>query len=267
MGPRPMTMDDANALLNGGYSVSDPFSSNSLPASASSAYGANGYQSTPVDQIPENMFSVRPMTLGQNLDLDAGPFETGEAPENFMSGVELQSQMLRGSPNIAQGGAAETAAAIDSATSTPNASIPKRPRGERAAAAWDRRYGRQVNQPEPTESTGQSFDMDRRRAFLDADNSLQGLRRVEAQKGVVYAGNTYNMVNPNRGQEGENDFVQISKEDRDSYMRGDQGAQDLKAKYVDKITAANAGQDASAVTPADTAVDSPDDEDPDKSIQ
>ena len=58
---------------------------------------------------------------------------------------------------------------------------------------------------------------------------------------------TYNMVNPNRGQEGENDFIKISKEDRDSYMRGDQGAQDLKSKYVDKITAANAGQDGSAL--------------------
>ena len=60
------------------------------------------------------------------------------------------------------------------------------------------------------------------------------------------------MVNPNRGQEGENDFIRISKEDRDGYMRGNQSAQDLKAKYVDKITAANAGQDASAMTPTDT---------------
>ena len=88
---------------------------------------------------------------------------------------------------------------------------------------------------------------------MDADSSLQGLRRVEAQKGIVYAGQKHHIVNPNRGQEGENDFIEISKENRDAYMGGRKTAQDLKAEYVDKITAANAGQDASAVVPADTA--------------
>ena len=45
------------------------------------------------------------------------------------------------------------------------------------------------------------------------------------------------MVNPNAGQEGQNDFIAIDKSDRDAYMRGDQGAQDLKSKYVDAIKA------------------------------
>ena len=98
---------------------------------------------------------------------------------------------------------------------------------------WDRKYGR-MSQPVETTELEKSYkpDMARRRAFLDAASSMQGLRRVEAQKGIVYAGNQHNMVNPNAGQEGQNDFIQISKEDRDGYMRGDQGAQDLKSKYV-----------------------------------
>ena len=45
------------------------------------------------------------------------------------------------------------------------------------------------------------------------------------------------MVNPNAGKEGQNDFIAIDKADRDAYMRGDQGAQDLKSKYVDAIKA------------------------------
>lgn len=255
MGSRAMTMDEANKLLTGGYQVMNPFASNQLPASASDLYGKNGYQAPEVDIIPENMYSVKPKFMGKNLDIDLGPFETGAIPEDYMSGVEIQSEMLRGSPNIAQGGAAETAVSVTSATDTPKSSIPSRPQGGRQAEMWDRKYGRQVNQPEREKSDLEkeySPDMERRRAFLDADSSLQGLRRVEAQKGVVYAGNTYNMVNPNQGQEGEKDFIQISKEDRDGYIGGKQSAEDLKKKYVDKITAANAGQNASAVTPADT---------------
>ena len=250
--PKPMTMDEANKLLTGGYQVQNPFASNQLPVSATDIYGEGGANYNRTENIPENMYSVRPKTLGKNLDIDAGPFMTGDEAPTYDAGIELQSEMLRGSPNIVQGGAAETAAATNSATDSAKPSIPKRPRGERAGEMWDRKYGRMANQSETTEPQSSGFDMARRRAFLDADSSLQGLRRVEGQKGIVVAGGTYNMVNPNRGQEGQNDFVQISKGDRDAYMGGRKTAQDLKAQYVDKITAANAGQDASAVIPSDT---------------
>ena len=63
--------------------------------------------------------------------------------------------------------------------------------------------------------------MARRRAFLDSRDSLAGLRAVEAQQNIIYAGGQYNVLNPNRGQEGENDFGTISKEERDQVMRGD----------------------------------------------
>ena len=258
MGSRPMTMDEANVLLGrttNGYSVSDPFTSNHLPVSASDLYGTNGYQTLKAEDIPENMYNVRPKTMGKNLDIDMGPFDLGNAPEYEVSGMKIQSEMLRGSPNIALGGAAETAAATTSATDTPKTNIPKRPRGARQAEMWDRKYGRQVNQPEREQSDlekGYKPDLARRAAFLDGNmGSMGALRAIEAQKNIVVAGGKYNMVNPNRGQEGENDFMDIGKEERDAYMGGRKTAQQVRDTYVDKIKAANAGQDASAVTPAD----------------
>ena len=78
-------------------------------------------------------------------------------------------------------------------------------------------------------------DYARRRAFLDAEDSMSGLKAAQAKKGIVYAGGQHNLVNPNAGQEGENDFVKIDRSDAQAYMRGAQGAEDLKTKYIDKI--------------------------------
>lgn len=72
----------------------------------------------------------------------------------------------------------------------------------------------------------------RRRAFLDAESSMAGLRAVEAQKGMVYAGGKHHMLNPNRGQEGENDFFEITKDQARGYKSGRLGAQDLLNTYV-----------------------------------
>lgn len=240
--PRPMTMEDANALLAAqtpGYGFSGPFSSNQLPASASSPYGSNGYQAPKAEDIPENMYSVRPKTMGKNLDMDLGPFDLSNAPDYDMSGVKIQSEMLRGSPNIANGGAAETAANTTSATDSPKSGTDPKNSGTN----WGAR----------TAADNSDKNMARRRAFLDGNlNSMQALRAIEAQKDVFYAGGQHHIVNPNRGQEGQNDFVAISKGDRDAYMGGRKTAEELKTQYVDKITAANAGQDASAMTPTDT---------------
>ena len=76
----------------------------------------------------------------------------------------------------------------------------------------------------------------RRRAFLDAEGSMQGLRRAESTQGIVYAGGQHHMVNPNIGKEGENDFVSIGdKDDVRGYKSGRLSAQDMKDKYVTKI--------------------------------
>ena len=97
-----MTMDDANRLLTGGYQVQNPFASNQLPASATSLYGTNGYQAPKAEDIPQNMYAVKPKTMGKNLDMDLGPFDLTNAPEYPVAGVKIQSEMLRGSPNIVQ---------------------------------------------------------------------------------------------------------------------------------------------------------------------
>ena len=60
-----------------------------------------------------------------------------------------------------------------------------------------------------------------RRAFLDADDSLQGLRNVEALKGIKYAEGKHYRANEQAGNEGQSDFVPIDKSDYKKYKRGD----------------------------------------------
>ena len=106
----------------------------------------------------------------------------------------IETKMVQGSPNLVMSGAA---------LSGEKTNNPKDP------STWDENYAR-------------------RRAFLDADDSMQGLRNVQAQKGIVYAGGQYYRANENAGQEGESDFVAIDQKNRGdvkAYMRGDRDAQ------------------------------------------
>ena len=80
----------------------------------------------------------------------------------------------------------------------------------------------------------------RRRAFLDAESSLQGLRDAESTQGLVYAGGQHHIVNPNRGKEGENDFIALdNKDDVRGYKSGRLSADDIKNKYVTGIMESN----------------------------
>lgn len=81
---------------------------------------------------------------------------------------------------------------------------------------------------------------DRRRAFLDAENSMIGLRNAEATQGIVYAGGKHHIINPNRGQEGQNDFIAVdNKDDIRGYKSGRLSAEDMRNKYVNNITESN----------------------------
>ena len=97
---------------------------------------------------------------------------------------------------------------------------------------------------------GYKPDLARRRAFLDAESSLQGLRRAESLQGLVYAGGQHHIVNPNKGKEGESDFVSITdKDDVRGYKSGRLSAQDIRDKYVKSITESNSTKyDPSTVT-------------------
>ena len=243
--PRQMTMDEANKLLTGGYKIQNPFTSNALPGTSASAYSQENPDVNFNRELPENMFIQE-----GDLRLSRNAFDAGSGVEYGQNLVQMPATgaiegiQVEGAPLTVGSGAMSVTEANESAQQPEINKIPPKPRGGRQLENWERQYGRMNQTPEREKSDlekGYKPDMDRRRAFLDAPGSMQGLRRVEAQKGIVYQGQQHHMVNPNAGQEGESDFIAISKADRDSYMRGDQGAQDLKSKYVDAIKADNQG--------------------------
>ena len=91
---------------------------------------------------------------------------------------------------------------------------------------------------------GETYTSDmsaRSRAFLDAEDSMTGLRAAEATQGIVYAGGQHNILNPNRGKEGENDFIGITnKDDVRGYKSGRLGAQELLDKHMGEAKKTNA---------------------------
>ena len=121
----------------------------------------------------------------------------------------VETKMVQGSPNLVLSGT-ESAAPTGEKTNDIN-----------DPSTWDENYAR-------------------RRAFLDADSSMAGLKAVQAQKGIVYAGDKYYMNTGNTDEKGNPLLEAIegkdAKQDVRGYMRGAQGAEELKAKYINKIT-------------------------------
>ena len=258
--PRQMTMDEANSLLTGGYKVQNPFSSTQLPDTSGSPYFGNGDTPEYRSDVPEDTYDVElasDMTTGS-------PFKQGDYKYEVPANTNIDYLQTSGAALLQTGGVVKASQNTESATEHPKSNIPKRPRGGRQAEMWDRKYGRMNQQPEPTESKSPNIDYARRAAFLDAPNSMQGLRRVEAQKGMVYAGGQHNMVNPNAGKDGQSDFIKVEKSDRDAYMGNRMTAKELKDKYVKQI-----GDDGKTIPEprVNYSFDSPDVEDPDDSIK
>ena len=236
--PRQMTMEEANSLLGGGYKLVNPFSSTQLPATSGNPYFGNSNTPEYRSDVPADTYDVQ---LSRNLT-DGSPFNTDGYTYEVPTNTNIEYLQENGSPKIALPGASKTTDQVDPGNKTAestdtnrSARIPKRPKGARAAEMWDRQYGRMDQSTSTSETKGSGIDYARRSAFLDAPGSMQGLRRVEAQKGIVYAGGQHNMVNPNQGQEGQSDFLKISKEDRDAYMGDRMTADGLKGKYVKDI--------------------------------
>ena len=210
MSGRAMTMDEANELLTGGYKVNNPFSSTQLPDTSASPYF--GKPDTPQyrSDVPADTYDVQ---LSTNLT-DGSPFNTGDYNYEIPTNTNIEYLQTAGSPIIPVSGKVQAADSKETPVDPKNSGI-----------NWGAR----------TAADNSDEKMARRRAFLDAPGSMQGLRRVEAQKGIVYAGGQHNMVNPNKGEEGQNDFVKISKEDRDAYMGGRQTAEQMREKYMQKV--------------------------------
>tara|TARA_Y100000289_G_scaffold60406_1_gene67339 strand:- start:41 stop:1258 length:1218 start_codon:yes stop_codon:yes gene_type:complete len=208
--PRQMTMEDANKILNRGglegkgYEVQNPFTSIQLPTSSASLYQGDGSDISYNKKLPENMFiQESDLKLSRNA-FDAGSgVEYGQNLVQMPASGKIEYEQKAGAPLTVSSGTLKVTEANESA-----------------------------QQPEV------NVDMARRRAFLDGDlNSMEALRAIEAQKGIVVTGNTYNIVNPNAGKEGENDFIKIDKAQRDTIMRGGEGAQNLLNSYVTDIKA------------------------------
>ena len=76
------------------------------------------------------------------------------------------------------------------------------------------------------------FDMDRRRAFLDADSGFKGMDAVKAQKGMATFGGQSYIVDPNN----DGQMMAISQQDKGTLLgRDEQKAQDLLGSYVKAI--------------------------------
>ena len=210
MSPRAMTMDEANSLLTGGYKVNNPFSSTQLPDTSGSPYFGNGQAPVYRSDVPADLYDVQ---LSRNLT-DGSPFITGDYTYEVPLKTSIEYLQESGSPIIPTSGALQVSDTEKTPVDPKNSGI-----------NWGARTAADNSDP----------NIARRRAFLDAPNSMQGLRRVEAQKGIVYAGGQYNMVNANAGEEGQNAFVKISKEDRDAYMGGRQTAEGIREKYMAQV--------------------------------
>ena len=232
-GPSPMTMEDANKILNRGglegkgYTVQNPFGSTQLPATSAALYQNDGSEISYNKELPEDMFvQESDLRLSRNA-FDAGSgVEYGENLVQMPASGKIEYEQKAGAPLTVSSGNLKVSSANESA-----------------------------QQPEV------NVDMARRRAFLDGDlNSMEALRAIEGQKGIVVTGNTYNVVNPDAGKEGENDFIKIDKAQRDTIMRGGEGARNLLNSYVTDITQKNN-------TRTDYSYNSPDVEDPDESIR
>ena len=239
MGSKPMTMDDVSVLLgrtSPGAQLINPFTSNTLPGTAASPY-TKMPTSTTYDASASTPTTAadKPIKLSNDLFTDGSSVNFEIPGEAAPATGAIEYFQKSGSPNIANAGAEAT-------TASAKPQIPPRPRGARQAEMWDRQYGRQAVEAPVETPKGPEIDKARRDAFLNADNSLAGLRAIEAQKGIVVTGNTYNIMNPNAGKEGENDFMQISKDDRDTIMRGGEGAQNLLDSYVGAIKDTQAEQ-------------------------
>ena len=83
--------------------------------------------------------------------------------------------------------------------------------------------------------------MARRRAFLDAPNSMAGMRAVDAQLGRVRSGNDFFYANPNQGKDGADEFIKVSLADGRKHQNDQISGQQLLNQYVDKIKGENVG--------------------------
>ncbi len=218
--PKPMTMDDANKLLTGGYKMNQDYASNQLPYTQSSPYAGKG-----------NAEIYNPEMLLQHQQGPGAPDYVKLSKDIYgdQSGVESYTRSGEMNKDYEQ-------MDVDLGQSTagkPEKSIPKRPSGARQAEKWDRKYGGADFSGKSEAPATSGFDMERRAAFLGAKTSMEGLRRSEATQNMAERNGDYFIGD---GKGGENLIKLENKEDRLTYKSGPEGAREIRDKYVNALT-------------------------------
>jgi hypothetical protein len=207
--PSPMTMDDANKLLSGGYNIENPYSSNQLPTTASSPYaGKSNSQIYNPDTLHQHNSDVDYVSLSKNLDADKSGVETYQRGKNMKADYKQMDV-------------------------NPGQNVPEE----------------KINWANRTMADNSDEKVRRRSAMLDGNvGIMQAMRNQEAIQGRVYAGGKHWQRNKDAGQEGQNDFVEISgKQANDrSYYR--QSADEVFANHLGKAKEKTSGADLQTVS-------------------
>ena len=247
--PPPLTMENVNEyfasgnLKGKGYGLENPFSSTQLPATSANPYFQKDSDIKISRELPEDMYSDIPLNLTSNV-FDAGSgVEYGKEFVQMPASGEIEWKRTAGSTPIVSPGSLKVTEPNEAAQEPEINKIPPKPRGGRQLQNWENKYERKVRAAEMAaerekSELEQNFkpDLERRAAFLDDDlNSMEALRAVEGQQGIVMHKNQYYHVNPKAGEEGENDFKEITLKDRNTIMRGGEGAQKMRDSWVTGI--------------------------------
>ena len=215
--PKPMTMDDANKLLTGGYKMNQDYASNQLPYTQSSPYaGKSNSQIYNPETLHQHDSDVDYVKLSKDIYGDQS------GVESYTRGGEMNKDYKQMDVDLGQ-----------STAGKPEKSIPKRPSGARQAEKWDRKYGGADFSGKSEAPATSGFDMERRAAFLGAKTSMEGLRRSEATQNMAYRNGDYFIGD---GKGGENLIKLENKEDRLTYKSGKEGARQIRDKYVNALT-------------------------------
>jgi len=169
--------------------------------------------------------------------------EFGSNLPQFPASGQIEYLQKDGAPLTVSSGTFKVTESNEAAQEPEINKIPPKPRGGRQLQNWENKYERKVRAAELAAERkksdlekGYKPDLERRKAFLDDDlNSMEALRAIEGQQGIVMHKNQYYHVNPNAGQEGESDYKDITLKERNTIMRGGEGAQKLRDSWVTGI--------------------------------
>jgi hypothetical protein len=208
-GLKPMTMDDANALLSPGFSVQNPYDSTQLPTTGASLYTKDPstvkFETGGIEGINSGQSTQR---LTKDLFAAGGAVEFTEATPGMPTSAAIEATQTEGGANLVQSGA-------EGKTDWLNRSV----------------------------MDNSDENVRRRAAMLDDYNDKDGnpvsimerMRNQEAIQGRVYAGGQHYQVNPMKGQEGENDFIKIDAAEARGRSYGTKSANDIKDRYVASV--------------------------------